>query len=427
MVQVTHSDREAISNIKPFRIARNTVFLIISQLIAQASMAVVGIIIARSFGPAQYGEYSLAFSFIYAFSVLFSMGAGPIVIRQVAQDYQQAEDFFAVAFWLQLALFPLAMLVIASAAWIVGYSLEQQVLIWLAALVTGLGILGDLPRVIFSGLQRMQFELITRSADKLVVLVAVASLVLLFNIHNLAILIAAMTLGGMLGLVLGLFLLRSQVNIRIRVSRSGSLNLLRSAAPLAGSAVFIAIYLQLPTLFLARFNQIQEVGFFNAANGIIAPFGLLPVAFASALLPVLASLFRTPDIKSGRVFWIILAFILLGSLSLAGLVRWFSDLIVNLLYGNEYQEALPVLNSLAWYIPVVFISTYLHNTLIASSRQRLTLSVTFVNLIVTVILGVLFIPDNGALGAAYTMTLAPLMGIGLMFVFLWDQIGLRKK
>ena len=75
MVQVTQSDREAISNIKPFRIARNTVFLSLSQVIAQASMAVVGIIVARSFGPAQYGAYSLAFSFIYAFSVLFSMGS----------------------------------------------------------------------------------------------------------------------------------------------------------------------------------------------------------------------------------------------------------------------------------------------------------------------------------------------------------------
>ena len=83
--------------------------------------------------------------------------------------------------------------------------------------------------------------------------------------------------------------------------------------------------------------------------------------------------------------------------------------------------------TLSWYIPVVFISTYLHNTLIASSRQRLTLGVTFVNLIFTVILGVLLIPDNGALGAAYTMTLAPLAGIGLMFIFLRDQIGLKVR
>ena len=60
------------------------------------------------------------------------MGTGPIVVRQVAQDNQQAGDIFAVAFWLQLVLFPLAMLVIAGAAWIVGYPLEQQILIWLA-------------------------------------------------------------------------------------------------------------------------------------------------------------------------------------------------------------------------------------------------------------------------------------------------------
>ena len=61
MVQVTQSDCGAISNIKPFRIARKTVFLILSQVIAQASMAVVGIIVARSFGPARYGDYSCIF------------------------------------------------------------------------------------------------------------------------------------------------------------------------------------------------------------------------------------------------------------------------------------------------------------------------------------------------------------------------------
>ena len=73
--------------------------------------------------------------------------------------------------------------------------------------------------------------------------------------------------------------------------------------------MIIAIYLQLPTLILSCFSQIQEVGFFNAANGVIAPFGLLPVAFATALLPVLSSLFRTPDIKNllefSGLFWLL--------------------------------------------------------------------------------------------------------------------------
>ena len=181
------------------------------------------------------------------------------------------------------------MLVIAGAAWIVGYPLEQQILIWLAALVTGLGILGDLPRLIFSGLQRMQFDLITRSADKLLVVLAVASLVLLLNIHNLALLIAIMILGGTLGLILGLYFLRSQAKVQIRTFRNGSLNLLRSAAPLAGNTVIIAIYLQLPTLILSRFSQIQEVGFFTQRMGSSPPsvccrWHLPPHFFRSFLL-----------------------------------------------------------------------------------------------------------------------------------------------
>ena len=81
-----------------------------------------------------------------------------------------------------------------------------------------------------------------------------------------------------------------------------------------------------------------------------------------------------------------------------------SDWIINLLYGNEYQDALPVLKLLAWYIPVVFVSTYLYNTLIASSRQHLTLGVTFVNLVVTIILGILFIPDLCSLDCLYDGT-----------------------
>ena len=306
-------------------------------------MAIIGIIIARTFGQHVYGKYTLAFSVVSAFSVIFTMGADQIVIRQVAQKQELASKNFVTAFWIRLFAFPTAIIIIGLVGWTLGYPVDQQVYIWLAALITGLTIAADLPRVIFLGLQRMQYDLIGRSIEKLSMLAIVIFIVLGVKETRLSNVMLGMVVGTVIGLFVSGYQLYTQIDrYPLKLTRT-SLDLLRVSVPLAGSMAIFFINQQLSIILLSRYTEIGEIGLFNAAYGLVAPFSIIPVAFVTAVLPVMAILFKSPDKRSQIFFNKYLALILAISFPISMVLQWIGEDIINILFGTDYMPAFSLL------------------------------------------------------------------------------------
>lgn len=378
-------------------------------------MVVVGLLVARTYGENIYGQYSLAFSFVGLFGLIFSMGVDTIIVREVARRPASAWDIFSAGLWLRIGLFPLTVMIIKLGAIIAGYDLRQQQLISMVGLIVGLSAVADLPRSLMQGLQRMARDTLCRSVERIGALLAI-----LFTIQytsSLEAVLLALLIGTGLGVIASWFLLPPLIGPPLLKRGDMGWGLLRMAAPIGGSLIVIQLYLQLPAVILSLFvpkGDYAAVGLYNAANGVVSPFLLLPVALGTALLPVLASSGMTDTSAYRPIHFAIIGCILLCSLPMTLLLIAFASPVLTFLYTAAFQRAASGLAILSMIIPVTSINTYLTYLLIAKNRQRTVLYATLLILGLTVITG----PAASALwkveGAAFARVIASLGGMVYM-------------
>jgi O-antigen/teichoic acid export membrane protein len=79
---------------------------------------------------------------------------------------------------------------------------------------------------------------------------------------------------------------------------------------------------------------------------------------------------------------------------------FFSNMVINLLFGAQYAEAGPVLAIYIWASVPVFLTVASNQYLIAENKTRVALFRTVAGSVVNVILNLILIPRLGMIGAA---------------------------
>jgi O-antigen/teichoic acid export membrane protein len=406
---------ESETTVQTSKVARNASILILGQLIVQGSMAVTGILVARRLGEVDYGRYALAFTFIGMFGLLLNLGSDALIVRQVARRSEDDWQTVSAGLWLRVLCFPLTLLLTQGVALVAGYDAEQQKYILLAMLIMGLISLTDLPRAVFQGYQRMTLDTVTRAVEKLGALGLTALVIFMLPNPSLDGVMLAIFGGAVVSLILSTLLIRTLIGQPRFYSINSGWALARTAVPVGGSMFITSLYLQLPTVLLSLFVPIAGVGHYNAANSLVQPFMLLPVAVGTALLPALASATRLGAGGVRRHYGMTALSLVLGLPITIGLAL-FADFLLRLLYGAAFTVATPTLMILAFMVPLVFVNTYLTNFAIAHDRQHLLPIITLSTLILTVVFCLLLVPFLGAPGIALGRVLAEVgnMIVGLV-------------
>jgi O-antigen/teichoic acid export membrane protein len=361
------------------------------------------------------------------FALLFSLGTDALVIRDIARNTPNAWRLFGSAFWLRLFSFPLTTGLIMVGAWLAGYPSRDRHFILLIALAMGLSAASDLLRSAFQGLQRMELDAFSRSLEKVgTVLLALFFVTLAPRVESVA--WAALS-GALIGLLATRLILRRLVG-RLALSHPRySLSLLKETAPLAVSLALILLYQRLPVVILSWFRSYQEVGYYNAAFSITAPFTLLPMAFVGAIYPTLANLFQSDRPSVDRLHLSVLGYIVAFTLPLAVGISFLAGDVIRILYGAAFEPAAQALVILTVTIPAVFLTTYLTSVLIAVGDQKRLLPVTLFNLAISVATNLLLARRFGFPGSAIAAVLTECGGLALLLFFTarWVRHGVNRR
>jgi O-antigen/teichoic acid export membrane protein len=92
-----------------------------------------------------------------------------------------------------------------------------------------------------------------------------------------------------------------------------------------------------------------------------------------------------------------------------------SDFLIKILYGNEFLPAIRPLKILLLSFPFFSITTYYAGIIAGKGKIKINLIASLLGLFATVILGFIFIPKYGIIGASYTTFVSFL----LTFLFVW--------
>jgi O-antigen/teichoic acid export membrane protein len=409
------------------RVAKNTAWLLVGRLGSQGLAMLFAILIARRLGSVGLGQYAFITSVIFLGNLTTTFGTDMLIIREMAA--KREVSLLPAALILQLGLsVPFIILVFLVAPLLPNQTGE-------AILALQLYSLALLPLAFYSvfssalrGMERMDsFTWLNLLNGSMLV-----GLGLLFirpdtSVVTLSIVLLAVQTSCALAAALLCLAQIPAFSRAWQTSRHGLRRLVRLSAPIAVLGLLGAFYQRMAVYFLAIFQGAAVTGSFSAALRVMEAAKIGHIALLSALFPAmaLANLGHVDQRAFQKIFSSSLNLLLALALLFAVVLFVFAGPLVALLYGTEFDSAVPVLQALAWVLIPVTYSYYLSLMLLAAKAERLIMLALAASTIVLAAFILLGLPLWGLRAVGWGMLIAESVQ-ALILILSWRGVGIRS-
>lgn len=179
------------------------------------------------------------------------------------------------------------------------------------------------------------------------------------------------------------------------------LNVARQTWPFGLATVFHLIYFQSDIILLKYISGNEVAGIYNVAFTVMAAVYLLPsVIYQKLLLP---KIHRWANHDREKFYQVYrkgnIAMLVLG---LAAMLAIWSSVFwaIPLLFGEQYIQAIDLLNILAFCAPIVFVASSVGATLVTQEHMVRKVKYMGAVALLNIVLNLVLIPEFGAVGAA---------------------------
>ncbi|MGA7193228.1 MAG: oligosaccharide flippase family protein [Anaerolineales bacterium] len=389
------------------RLAKNSLWMVISRFGAQGLAAVFTILIARRLGSAGFGAYAFIAAIIFIGNALTTFGTDMLIIREIAAQNDMSRLPASLA--LQLIL---SILIIVS-AWLFGASIPNQSVETITALK--IYSLSLIPLAFFT-----VFTIALRGKQRM-------DAYMLLNLTIAALQIAVVLLPKFNLITLSVFLLSIQMLAALLAGAicfqmlpgfwriwgfhlENTWAVVKAAAPIALLVLLGMAYQKLSIILLSAMGGPVETGIYSAAARVVEASKMVHLAVFAALYPALAQGLALQDAYSSSALLHVastyLKYLLTGAAIITFTLFAFARPLMALLYGQEFAASTNVLRIVAWTLIPFTINSYLTLTLLASRQEKKIARALMASLFGLLVLNLWWIPAHGSEGSAWATLVA---------------------
>lgn len=385
---------------------KNTAWLMLGRILSM----VVGFIIARYLGPQSFGDLSFAIAFTGIFAAVGALGLDSFIIREIINRPEDKNVVMGSAFWMRVAvnllLIPAAVLIylwFRSTAVIQDESLAPLIAFCgLASLFKSFNIIDSYfqSQVLSKFVVHVQNTCLVISAGVKVLLIVLDLPVIWFA--------AALAIDGLL-LASGLIIIyhrKALQNIgrwQFKVGQARSL--LSKSWPLILSAVMVSLYMQIDIVMLKTKGS-EAVGIYSAAARISEAWFFIPVAIVTSVFPAIIHARKTDLARYNKRLQNLYDLLIGLSLPVALIISVGAELIVRVIYTDQYQGAGLMLAIHIWSGIFVFLGSASSQYLLAEGYTLISLKRTAIGAVVNILLNLWLIPLYSGVGASIATLIA---------------------
>jgi O-antigen/teichoic acid export membrane protein len=378
----------------------NALSILASDAMNRVTSFVLYALVARHLGAHEFGQLSLALTLFYIFQVLAVAGLKTLTIRQVTKDRGQTRRYFIngcaiVAF---SSFSSLALLFVFVR--LMHYPADTTLVIMLMSLGLFPYAISAICEGIFQAWERM--HLIPYVNVPVNVAKVACAFLLLTRRNGLYAVILILQSSFLAAALLEVWiLLRKFPSQPASIAPRFCLATFRSAVTFLGIDSTIAVMSSLNVLLLSKLATETEVGLYSAAIQLLAPLLLVYQSIAQSVFPLMCRKVEPGFQTLKRISeQIIEALLILALPALAGLY-FLGDWALSTLYKNPaFQQAFPALRIVAWALISQVFTSVLGQVLVASHREKVTLRIVAVDMLVNLLVGWPLIRLFGLRGAA---------------------------
>ena len=356
---------------------------------------------ARQLGPGEFGKFTFAYALATLLGAALDVGMPALLVRAVARAPAETDAALGAAATLKLLLLGPAGLAFAVLPLLLGRPLDTVVTAWLLGLAIALQSFIELTVAVFTGFERLEYELGLRLLEKVSLLgLGLGGLGLGLGLPGVA---GAFGLAAAAALGLGLGLVhRRLAPLHARWQGAAARALLRTLGPVALAVGMAFAATRLVPLGVALWAGDVAAGYFGAAVRVLDVTAVIPVAVVAAVYPVLA---RVGPGGAGlaplarRAAEVLLVAGLAVALALGLGAGWLTAMV----YGAAYLPAAPLLALLGPVAGLSFLNYLFGFVFLAVDRPGRLCAVTALGLGASLALTPLLVLSLGAAGGAWTL------------------------
>ncbi len=414
-------DGRAEGNAGGAGVARNALYLVLGQVATAALSFGITALLARRLGAEGYGILYLATVFAQSAFIAVDLGQEYYVVRVVARHRERVATLLGTGLALRIVATLAVYLPAMGVARLLGYSEATRTAIALMLIFQLFDSLGKGFSVIFRGLERMEYDAVSRVVMKALIAAAVVVAVALHG--DLVMIIEAQIVGAAASLVLYVLMLRRLGAPRPAMHLHTAISILRGGVPFLLWSVTVALEDVLDAVMLSKLAPGTVLGWYGAAQRLTGVLIFPATILGAALYPTLARLYvEQPSSYRDFVRSSLRFMLLLGALTAAG-TYFFADKAILFVYGPQaFSHSATNLRAQTPCIFMVFINVTLGTAIMAANRQTRLVYAKAACIPLFLVLSALFIPlaqaglGNGGVGSSVAMAASEAVMLGVVFL-----------
>jgi len=360
----------------------------------------VTLVAARYLGPEDFGRYSYAVALVLLLAGIANLGLQGIVTRDLVDEEGNRNEILGSAVAIR-ALGAVGSTVLAVA--LISLLRPSDVEMRLMVVLLCIGVLLQPLRVLDLFYESEVASKYTVAADGLAgvtwlliigALIASTFSVIWFSGAK-AIQLALSAL-----LLLAIYFRQGGRPTEWQFDSERAKSLLRKSWPLALANLGVVVYLKIDQVMLGQMTGDAEVGTYAIAAQLSEATYFIPAVVASSLFPSLVALRRSDERTYRSRLISSYAGLAWAGVAIATLVLLVSGPVIELLFGEEYRGAAPILVVHIWASPFIFMRAILSRWLIIEELYVFSLVSHLAGALVNVAANLILIPRMAGFGAA---------------------------
>lgn len=405
------------------KLFRNMNWLIFQNIYSMILSVVITAISARYLGPSNYGLLGYGASLVSIFASASTLGLDTILVYEIVVNEKKKGEIIGTALIMKLVASIISIFMIL----LFTFLLEPQNKVLLV--VTFLQSLA----LIFQTYMLLSEWFVAELKSKYFVLGSIVGLtlgggwkvLLLFMGSGVEWFALATSIEAIACGITVFCIFKRKKNFALSYSFPTVKMLLKKGGSYIIANIAIMIYMQTDKIMIEKMLGEYDVGIYTAAVNIANMWIFIPMAIVNSLRPVILKKWNEDYRKSMKMLWKLLGGIIALCFMACVVLCLFSGIIVHVLYGKTYLEAVEMINVLTWSVLFAMIGVVGSIWLIAENKDKYSTYRTIVGAVINVIFNYYAINKYGAMGAAYG-TLVSQFVVAVVAPLFWKN-SLRCK
>jgi O-antigen/teichoic acid export membrane protein len=387
------------------RILKNAAYLAFGSILGRAAMFIVFILVARYFGPTNFGAYNTAFNYVFLMGVLGKLGFDMAIIREGAKNIECApiiqNKIFPLRFWVSIFAW---LLTVVSAFFIDYDEVTLKLVLIMSPIVffggaSNSGILEHFTSY-FKIIEKMQYATYVLVLRTLLFVVTVAGMLFFdsLSLYNLGVLVTLTSIVALFFQIQQAKKFYKQEYV-LKIDFNYLKPIMKPILLFGIVSLLFEISLRLNIVMLNKLSNNTETGYYSAAWNLVSIGTLFISSFSTSIFPnsarsIFNSSFRLKMLKGLGAGTAVFAF---GCV----VVFFISESVVRILYGETYLQSAIILSITIWFLPLRLFSLWGHQILESANYLVLRIVIFLIPTAVNIGLNYALIPKYGAVGSAY--------------------------